>query len=159
MTKHAGFTLVETVVGLAVFVIIALGITQGFLAVTTLVKASRARTAATLLANEQIELIRNMPYAQVGEVGGIPGGIIPSVQTVVDGGISFTSTTTVRNLDDAFDGIIGGTPNDLNPADYKFVQMDINCSACALSQPLAFTATIGPKKSGNKSCQWRPLCE
>ena len=94
-----------------------------------------------------------MPYAQVGEIGGIPNGLIQSVQSVTDAGITFISTTTVRNVDDTFDGTIGGAPNDLSPADYKLVQLDMNCSVCALSQPLAFIATVAPKSletsSGN----------
>lgn len=151
--RKTGFTLVETLVGVFVFSVIALAIYQGFFAVTDLVKASRARTAATLLANQQLEIIRNMPYAQVGEVGGIPSGLIQSVQSVTDAGITFISTTTVRNVDDTFDGTIGGAPNDLSPADYKLVQLDMNCSVCKLAQPLAFVATVAPKSletsSGN----------
>lgn len=140
-----GFTLVEILVASAVFLLIALSIYQGFMAITSLVQASRARTVATLLANEQVELIRNLAYQKVGIVSGIPSGVLPHVQTFVRGGITFTATTTIRNIDDPFDGTIGGAPNDLNPADYRLVEVLIDCSVCKLSRPLAFTTTVAPK--------------
>lgn len=151
--KEGGFTLVETLVGVFVFLIIALGIYQGFASILALVQASRARTVATLLAGEQIEIIRNLPYQQVGVTNGIPNGVLPHVQNFVRGGITFTATTTVRNVDDPFDGTIGGNPNDINPADYKIVEVLVNCSICKLAQPLSFTTSVGPKSletgSGN----------
>ncbi|MCC6290703.1 prepilin-type N-terminal cleavage/methylation domain-containing protein [Candidatus Nomurabacteria bacterium] len=151
--KQSGFTLVETLVGVFVFLIIALGIYQGFASILALVQASRARTVASLLASEQVEIIRNLPYQQVGVVNGIPNGVLPHVQVFARGGITFTATTTVRNVDDPFDGTIGGNPNDINPADYKIVEVLVNCSICKLAQPLAFTTSVGPKSletgSGN----------
>lgn len=143
--KRRGFTLVETLVGVAVFALIAMGIYAVFTQTTQLVRASRARIVASALANEQIEIIRNLPYANVGTLGGAPAGVLPAVQTITRDGIPFSVSTTIRNVDDPFDGTIGGTPNDTAPADYKLIEVSVSCSACTGNPPLVFTSTAAPK--------------
>lgn len=148
-----GFTLVEILVGAFVFLIIATGVYQGYVAVLRLLSLSEAKTAATFLANESIERVRNLAYGDVGTVGGLPNGVLPQVSVVNRDGFLFTTTTTVRSIDDPFDGTIGGTPNDLSPADYKLVEIEIGCSACRNFTPLVVTTTQAPKNletsSGN----------
>ncbi|MEW6610327.1 MAG: prepilin-type N-terminal cleavage/methylation domain-containing protein [Patescibacteria group bacterium] len=143
--SQQGFTLIEAIVGIAVFTLIALGIYSVVTQTIKLIHAARARVAATALANEQIEIIRNLPYAQVGTASGIPPGSLPQTQTLVRDGISFTVNTTIRNIDDPFDGTAGGTPNDTAPADYKLVEVTVSCSSCAGNPPLVFTTTVAPK--------------
>ncbi|RMD60565.1 hypothetical protein D6833_09475, partial [Candidatus Parcubacteria bacterium] len=79
------------------------------------------RRAAVSVLNNEIETIRNLPYESVGTVGGVPSGILAQEKQVTVGDVTFTVTTTVRNIDDPFDGTLGGTPNDTAPADYKLV--------------------------------------
>ena len=72
--NQKGFSLIESLVGSAIFVVLAL---SGYKAFTTLMDASmasRAKLAATTLANEKFEIIRNLPYTDVGIVGGLPVG-------------------------------------------------------------------------------------
>src|SRR3989344_4419801 len=125
-----GLTLVEALVGIAIFLIISLGIYEGYAGIMRLVGASKIRTLSMLAANEEIELIRNFPYGDVGIEQGIPLGIIPREQTVVKGGVSFLLRTTGRNIDDPFDGTIGGGPHELSPPDFKPVAIDVGCPAC-----------------------------
>lgn len=143
--KHHGFTLMEVVVGIAVFTLIAIGIYSVITQTTKLIHAARARVAATALVNEQIEIIRNLPYASVGTSGGVPPGSLPQTQTLTRDGIAFTVNTTIRNIDDPFDGTIGGVPNDTAPADYKLVEISVSCSSCTGNPPLIFTTTLAPK--------------
>ena len=56
-----------------------------------------------------------MPYSKVGIPGGIPNGVVNHVETFVRNGIPFVATTTIRNVDDPFDGTLGGSPNDTSP--------------------------------------------
>lgn len=151
MMTRRGFTLVETVIGLAVFLIVAVGIAGGFTAASKLVLLSRIKTEAALLANQQFELARNLPYQNVGLIGGIPAGVLPRTQTLVGSGVSFQATTTIRNIDDPFDGTIGGTPHDSTPADYKQLTLTLACGDCPLREPLVFSATIAPKNLENSS--------
>lgn len=141
----AGVSLVEAIVGVAVFALIAFSLYQTFITLFQAVQANRLKITATALAEEQVEIVRNLPYANVGIVSGLPAGVIPHVQTLNRDGIDFTVTTTVRNVDDPFDGTIGGTPNDTSPADYKLVAIEIGCASCRNFKPLTFTTTSAPK--------------
>jgi len=143
--KNFGFTLAEVIVGGALFALIAVAVYQGYATLIRLVAASRVKITATDLANEQLELIRNMPYVNVGEVSGIPNGVIPQTQTFSRDGNSFTITTTVRNIDDPFDGTIGGTPNDTSAADYKLVELNIDCNNCRNFQTMTVNTRVAPK--------------
>jgi len=143
--SQKGFSLIEALVGVAVFVIIAVSVYQAYVMVIDAVRVLRLKTTATALANEQFEIVRNLPYEDVGVAGGIPSGKIPHSQTLTRDNVSFTAETTIRNIDDPFDGTIGGTPNDLSPADYKLVDLEISCSSCKNFQPLHFTTQVGPR--------------
>lgn len=140
-----GFTLVEALVGAAVFVIIAVSVISAYVKVMEAVRVSRVKITATALANEQFEIARNLPYADVGIVDGIPAGKINRTQTLVRDNISFVVKTTIRNIDDPFDGTIGGSPNDTSPADYKLAELEITCPSCKNFSPLTFTTHIAPR--------------
>jgi prepilin-type N-terminal cleavage/methylation domain-containing protein len=146
-----GFTLVETVVGVAIFLIIALGIYQGFFFATRAVSLSRSKTEAALLATEQFELIRNLPYQSVGIVGGLPAGVLTRDQSFNRGGIVFNTTLSIRSIDDPFDGTISGTPNDTAPADYKEASLSISCVSCVPVAFFDFATTIAPRNVENST--------
>ncbi len=151
--KNRGFTLAEVVIASAVFLIIAVGIYQVYTSLFRTITASRTVLLASALATEQFEIARNMPYDDVGVVGSIPNGLIPNAQTLTRDGVVFNATTTIRNVDDPFDGTIGGSPNDTSPADYKLMQIEIDCTTCRTFTPLTFTTRVAPKNlefsSGN----------
>jgi len=147
MQKQKGFTLLEILVSVAIFSLVSLGIygviTYGY----KIIFASRVRVLETQLANEKIEIIRNLAYEQVGTVGGVPTGIIDPVTTTVRNKTQFQITTTIRNVDDPFDGLLGGAPNDTSPADYKMVQISVICLVCPIAQvhPVIFSTLVAPK--------------
>lgn len=140
-----GFTLIESLAGVAVFMIVAVGVYQAYAATMNAIRASRLKVAATALANEQFEIIRNLPYGDVGIAGGIPNGKVPHTQNFVRDGTAFAVETTIRNIDDPFDGTIGGSPNDLSPADYRLTELEIFCPSCRNFTPLRFTTRVGPR--------------
>jgi type II secretory pathway pseudopilin PulG len=140
-----GFTLVEALVGAAVFMLLATSVYQAFSATMNVIRLSRVKITATALANEQLEIMRNLSYADIGIVGGLPLGKIPATQTLTRDNKVFTVKTTIRNIDDPFDGTIGGTPNDTSPADYKLAEIEINCATCRNFPPLFVTTNIAPK--------------
>lgn len=155
-----GFSLVEALVASAIFAILALAIYQAFLGVSSLTINAKTKAGAISLANEQIEIARNLPYSSVGIAGGWPAGALPYERWATSSGMVFKITTTVRNIDDSFDGTIGGSPNDLTPADYKLVEVTVSCGsglpgqgACRYFSPLTLTTTVSPKNletsSGN----------
>ncbi len=143
--SKSGFSLVELLVGVSVFLIVAMSTYEAFTTTFSLISASRSKIVAMDLANEQFEIARNMPYADVGIVAGIPAGEIPRVQTLVRSGYTFIVTTTVRNIDDPFDGTIGGEPNDLSPADNRLVEIQVDCPSCKNFVPVFVNTRVAPK--------------
>ena len=140
-----GLSYIETVIGVGIFAFVALMLYTTYERVFVVARTAQARVNAVALANEQLEIVRNLPYSDVGTIGGIPAGVIPPVQTLVRGGMTFIATTTVRNIDLPFDGTIAGTPNDLSPADNKLVEIDLMCTTCKLFRPLVMRTNMGPK--------------
>ncbi len=144
--NRKGFSLIEVLVGTAIFLIFAVGIYSGVDLVFKIVYQSRMRILETALLSERLEIARNLPYESVGVVNGIPSGLLPYSTTTIRNGQTFTLLTTVRNIDDPFDGTVGGTPNDLAPADYKLVEMSAICQQCAQQTPVILSTIVAPKQ-------------
>ncbi len=146
-SRKRGFTLVELLVAIGIFVLVTTALYQGYRVSLQAVRLGRIKAIASALANEQFEIMRNLPYTDVGLVNGAPSGKIPRFQTLVRDGISFSATTTIRNTQDSFDGLATGTvPIDTAPADYKTVAIEIGCEQCIPRLiPLEFTTTIVPR--------------
>ena len=140
-----GFTLVELVVSVGVFLVIIIGVYNAYKAVYDVVSVSRFKIVATDLANERFEIVRNMPYANVGTLSGIPQGVLNRDETVVRDGQTFDITTTIRNYDDPFDGLFGEVPNDTSPADSKIVEIQIDCATCKSFKPIILSGRVSPK--------------
>lgn len=143
--RNRAFTLIETLVGIAVFVVISTAIYQAYVSLFGLISLNQYKIVALNLVNEQFEIVRNLSYSNVGIPGSIPNGIVPHVQNITRSGVNFIVTTTVRNVDNPFDGTIGGTPNDLSPADNKLIAVEVDCPTCKAFTPLTLTTTIAPK--------------
>lgn len=141
----SGFSFVELIVGTAVFLVIVVAVYNSYIAVFDVVRASRAKIEAVHLINEQLEIVRNLPYADVGVQGSIPNGVLLHSQTIVRDAYSYIVTLTVRNVDDPFDGLLGESPNDLSPADYKLVEIELTCVECKNFTPMTVTTRVAPK--------------
>ncbi|KKQ27542.1 MAG: hypothetical protein US42_C0008G0053 [Candidatus Magasanikbacteria bacterium GW2011_GWC2_37_14] len=140
-----GFSLIEVMVGVAVFSLIFVGIYSGVQLVFKVVYQSRLRILETGVLNEQVEIIRNLPFADVGIVNGSPSGVLVRTVTSTRNNIDFLVTRTIRNIDDSFDGLIGGVPNDTAPADYKLVEVEVTCPSCGQREPARLSTYIAPK--------------
>ena len=141
-----GFTLIETLVGMAVFVLFASGIYGGIQFVFKVVFQSRLRILETAVLNEQIEIVRNMSFFDVGIINGSPSGLLERTVTSTKNGTNFLITRTIRNIDDEYDGLVGGEPNDSSPADYKMVEIEIICTTpCTQRNTLSAVTHISPK--------------
>lgn len=153
MKKKAnrGFTLVEILVVVAIFTIIVTSISSTYVQILKLINLNKLKVLALDIANEQMEIVHNLPYADVGEISGIPNGKIPQTQSITRNGVTFTVTTTIRNVDDPFDGQIGQSPNDTAPADYKFVQFDVDLPSNSNFKTMSLVTNIAPKNLENSS--------
>ncbi|MCD6500863.1 hypothetical protein J7K42_02500 [bacterium] len=123
--SNKGFTLVGVLVGVALMVIVFLGIYGAFQLALKVVGQSKARVTAIAIANQEIEQIRNLPYKDIGTIGGIPPGVIPESETITRNAIDFTIKRTVIYIDDPFDGT---SPDDTLPTDYKRAKVKVSWS-------------------------------
>ena len=135
------FSLVETVVAIAIFVIFALGIYGSIQYIYKVIYSSRVQIIETAILNEQMEVIRNMDFNDVGIVSSVPLGILNRNVTVTRNDMDFLVTRSIRNMDDPADGLIeNGT--DSNPNDYKLVFLEVMCVNCAQQKPLSISSYV-----------------
>lgn len=145
--RRRGTSLIDLLISMGIIAVLFGGIYLVYFSLITSISNIGVRTAATSAINAEIEMIRNLPYASVGTVGGIPSGVIPQSQIVTSGNFTFTMQTTVRNIDDPFDGTATGNPPpvDTAPDDYKLVEIDASCPLCENAVNVAITTTVAPK--------------
>lgn len=136
----------EVLLATGLFLFFAMGVYWGTSLVFKVVYTSRLRILETALINEQLEVVRNLPFDSVGIVSGVPSGVLPYSTTTVRNGVVFTLITTVRNIDDPFDGTITSTPADASPADYKLVEISVVCQNCPQKTPIILSTRVAPKE-------------
>jgi type II secretory pathway pseudopilin PulG len=142
--KNKGLTLVEVIVGVSLFLIIALSVYNAFTTLFQVVSMTRVKIAAVSLANEQFEIAKNLAYSDLGVENGSPSGLLLHEQNLVRDGYTFYVLTTVRDIDDPFDGTAGGSPNDTSPADSKLVEIEVDCESCKSFTPIVLTSRVAP---------------
>ena len=150
-SRRDGASLIDVVISLGIVALLFGAIFLVYFSIVDATSNISARTAASRALAEQIETIRNLPFESVGVAGGAPSGVLPATKNVTVGNFNFVIAYTVRNIDDPFDGTIGGTPNDTSPADYKLVELRITCPTCPRFSPLSFTSTVAPKSLESSS--------
>jgi prepilin-type N-terminal cleavage/methylation domain-containing protein len=145
-TRHAsGMTLIEVMVALAIFSIAMVGLYALIVMGIRVSTDSRARLDATALANERMEMVRNLTYDNVGTVGGVPNGTLQRTELLTVNRIQYTITTDVVYVDDPFDGTLGGTPNDLFNADYKKIRVEVAWPNMLNHNPVVLISDATPK--------------
>src|SRR3989344_391426 len=142
--KKDGFGLLEVLLGIGLLVIFTGGIYFAFNSILISLRTSRALITATELLNDRAEFIRNLSYASIGTQGGIPAGNILPTEQITRSGDTFMIQTTVRNIDDPFDGTLGGVPNDTAPADYKLIELHVTCVTCPPNVSASITVRAAP---------------
>lgn len=121
-TNTRGFSLIETLVGVSLMLLIFVSIFGMIQLGMRLVAQSKSRVIATALANQKIELVRNLSYDKVGTIGGIPNGSILETEILIRNKITYTVKTTIAYVDDPFDNTF---PNDPLAWDYKRVKVKV----------------------------------
>lgn len=103
-----GFTLLELVIAAFVIAVVFTGLFGLLLLTMRSAHDAERRVVAVALANERVELVRNLPYVQVGTVGGVPAGPLLQSESVERNGTTYAVRTDIRYVDDLFDGAVGG---------------------------------------------------
>lgn len=143
MKRPAGFTLVETLIALAILGIFFAAITNILQVIFSNLGLSRVRATALAMAQAKIEIIRNLPYADVGTTGGLPQGSIAQTETVTINNTPFTVQTSIIYVDDPADGVI---PADLISSDYKRARVSVSWSgAFPTTFPVTLVTNVVPR--------------
>lgn len=141
----AGFTLMEAVVATAIFAILISGILGVTQILNRSVKLAREKTVLASYAANEMEIVRNLPYSQVGTINGNPTGNLPdftNAQTVTLENVPYKVYYEVTYTDDPADGTIL-LSTDVAPNDYKQVNMYVqNTITQVVTQ---FVTTAAPK--------------
>jgi Tfp pilus assembly protein PilV len=149
LVRNDGFMLVETLIALVVFAIVATGVVDMLVSSTSITTLAKQRTLAEQGVSNQIELIRAIDYPSLGTVGGNPSGTIPESQ-VFDGvnnenlGVPATLTTDISYASANVPG------SALTGADEK--QVIVTVTRTSDSKVLAQAVTyVAPKKQSSQT--------
>ncbi len=138
-----GFSILEVVSAIFIFSIITLAIYGSFSAGLKSLSRSKHRISASELANEKMEIIRNMSYGDIGTVGGVPSGVLLQNETVWKSNQKFNIHTFVRYADDPFDGL-DGDPEETVPTDYKEVKVEVTWTELEAGQGVKVVSKFVP---------------
>src|ERR1035437_8651698 len=123
--NRRGFTLIESLIGIAIFVLLAGVVYQAFFLIYRDAAMNWENTTVSSLARQYLENARNIPYAQIGTIQGNPHGNLPDFanpSTTTVGNKTYTIYFEVTYIDDPADGtVLLGT--DPAPNDYKQVKL------------------------------------
>lgn len=134
-----GFTLIETIIAIAIFLIVIVGIVGVLQANIRMAGRTGARVGAVSLANQRMEILRNLNYNDVGTIGGIPAGQIPQEKTINLNSIEYTLKTFIQYFDDPTDGI-GVSDENRITADYKKARIEVSWSGSPSGEASRYAA-------------------
>lgn len=140
-----GFTLIEAIISIAIFSLLGMSVYQLASSIIKGIRFSREEIVTASLADQYLEIARNLPYSQIGTINGNPNGNLPDLPNAVNynfDGIIYQIYYVVNYFDDPSDGtILSGT--DFAPNDYKQVKLYIkNITTNRISN---FLTNIAPK--------------
>ncbi len=167
-----GFTLVELLLSLVVLMIIGITFFDLYVSVLHSSIVAQRQAVALSLATNQMEYLQSLPYNNLAVTGGpIPAPVtIPAVIYKTENNHSYTITTSINYVDDAYDGCgsyptlalekqycrnyppPSGAPVDSNPEDYKDVRVVVTDNSglqlAALDTQIASLIAETPSNTG-----------
>ena len=143
--NKAGFSLVENLIAIAIFVLLAIVIYQTSALLVKSVGVYRQNVTISSLANQYMEIVHNLPYSSIGTENGNPHGDLPDLPNATQltiNDVLYKIYYVVNYIDDPADGtILNGTDSASN--DYKQVKLYIkNLSS---DKTYNFVTNITPK--------------
>ncbi|MFA7314574.1 MAG: prepilin-type N-terminal cleavage/methylation domain-containing protein [Candidatus Magasanikbacteria bacterium] len=151
LKNKKAFTLIETIISIVVFVIFVFGIYGGIQFVYKVIYSSRTQVIEMSILNEQMEIIRNLDFLDVGIVSSTPAGVLTRNSTIYRNGVNYQVTRSIRNIDDPADGTIElGTDTSAN--DYKYVYLEVTCVDCQQRSALSiytYVSSYFPQDTSN----------
>lgn len=156
LQNEDGATLVELVVSLAVLALVIGSVFGLFTSLLTSAIVAKNKSIATTLATNQMEYLKGLPYDMLAVSGGsiYSTNPLPATSSQKINGVTYTITTSINYVDDAFDGCTNypsqalkqlycrnypaptGSPAvDSSPEDYKIIHVSTkNAKGVVLSE-------------------------
>ena len=143
--KNQGFGLVEVLVSVMIISILTLGVFSLIILSIKISTENQHYVEAVNIANQQMELIRNMPYNDVGVILGSPPGILPASINIERNG-NYTVNNFIVFYDDPFDGQLGSTtkPDDIF-TDYKIATVKVSWQGSNGTKSVTMFSKIIPR--------------
>ncbi len=132
--SQEGLSLIEVIVGSALFLVVAMAAYGAYSSLFQVAYLDRVKVMALGLADEQMEMVRGMSYADIGLVGGNPPGLLAGTQNVTRGNISFTVMLDIRNVTSRAPLFGGG----------KLIDIEVSCQDCKSSTPVTLVGEVFP---------------
>jgi len=107
LKSKKGFSFIDVLVGISLMLIVFLGIFGAYQLSLKVISQSKARITATSFVNQELEMIRNLPYKQIGTTPHLidePAGEIPKTSSTTQNNIGFAIETKIIYINDCFDG-------------------------------------------------------
>lgn len=140
-SDQRGVTLLEVIVGIALVSLTTLSLYFVLFNAARLMGDSKQKIGAVALANERMEIIRNLDYDSIGTEGWIPAGPIPQSEVVEKNNFTYTVDTTIEYIDDVFDGQGG---DDAIENDYKHAWVEVSWVSGETTKSVLFTSRFVP---------------
>jgi protocatechuate 3,4-dioxygenase beta subunit len=152
-SREAGTTLVELVISLTVLAIVIISTFSLFVSLLSTTVLAKNKSIATTLATNQMEYLKGLPYDTLAVAGGsiYSASPLPASTTQTLNGVTYTITTSVNYIDDAYDGCTNyptqaqkelycrnyppptGAPSpDPSPWDFKIINVKVKNPAGAI---------------------------
>ena len=138
----AGSGYIDVIIGISLMMIVFLGIVGILKLSIEVIGNNKAKVGALALAVEQMENLRSLSYNDVGVVGGIPVGDIPTSTNITVNNITYTREVSVRYIDAAADGVGAG---DSIPNDYKVAKVTVEWDLRGEPKSVSLVSNIVPK--------------
>jgi hypothetical protein len=103
--NKSGFMLIEALTVLFIFSLITVTFYSVYSVGLRYIQDAKNRLGALSVANERMEIVRNLKYDNIGTVGGTISGNIPQDQDISENTKHYHIHTQVSYVDDPFDGI------------------------------------------------------
>jgi hypothetical protein len=152
-----GFTFIDVLVGVSLILIVFLGIFGAYQLGMKVVVQSQHKIAATAIANQWIEKIRNLPYGSIGTQGAslpFAQGVLDSATSSFLNNIEYDTEIKIKYISDSADGTGAADSCDL---DYKRIEVKVSWQGQFGGEVKLVTDVAPPNKVQElASCQAQP---
>lgn len=143
--REIGFTLLSTLIAVVLFGLMAYSAYSVAAASMRGMRTYREKAAVSALANQYMEIARNLSYSKIGTLNGNPSGLLadqPNALQIIFNKVTYKIYYEVTYVDDPADGTALAA-TDPAPNDYKQVKVIINNPITGLTIP--FITNVTPK--------------